>query len=77
MIYMKYIISCFIIVSSLNLYAAHNNVIADKKVIKVAASKEHLKTLKVASTILISCVDFRLINETSKLNEAIRIRRYF
>ncbi|ADE29562.1 carbonic anhydrase [Rickettsia prowazekii] len=77
MIYMKYIISCFIIVSSLNLYAAHNNVIADKKVIKVAASKEHLKTLKVASTILISCVDFRLINETSKLMKQLGLEDTF
>ncbi len=41
--------------------------LADKKIIKVEVSKEHLKTLNEASTLLISCVDFRLIDETDKL----------
>ena len=39
----------------------------DKKIVKVEVSKEHLKTLNEASTLLISCVDFRLIDETDKL----------
>lgn len=41
--------------------------LADKKIVKVEVSKEHLKTLNEASTLLISCVDFRLIDETDKL----------
>jgi carbonic anhydrase len=67
MIYVKYVILGLIMVSSLNLYAANKDVIADKKVVKVEVSKEHLKTLNEASTLLISCVDFRLIDETDKL----------
>lgn len=39
----------------------------NKKIVKVEVSKEHLKTLNEASTLLISCVDFRLIDETDKL----------
>ncbi|XVN41508.1 MAG: hypothetical protein RCO49_03005 [Rickettsia endosymbiont of Argas persicus] len=41
--------------------------LVEKKIIKVEVSKEHLKTLNEASTLLISCVDFRLIDETDKL----------
>ncbi len=66
MIYVKYIILGFIMGSSLNLYAANNDIIANKEVIKVEVSNEHLKTLNEASTLLISCVDFRLIDETDK-----------
>ncbi len=48
--------------------------LADKKIVKLEVSKEHLKTLNEASTLLISCVDFRLIviakvKGTSKLHE--------
>ena len=50
MIYVKYIISGFIMGSSLNLYAANNDIIANKEVIKVEVSNEHLKTLNEAST---------------------------
>ncbi|HJD56488.1 MAG TPA: hypothetical protein LFW21_07850 [Rickettsia endosymbiont of Pyrocoelia pectoralis] len=53
--------------SDTNFYAIDKNTLADKKTLKVEVSKEHLKTLNEASTLLISCVDFRLIDETDKL----------
>lgn len=77
MIYVKYIILGFIMVSSLNLYAANNYIIADKKVVKVEVSNEHLKTLNEASTLLISCVDFRLIDETDKLMKQLGLEDNF
>ncbi|WP_041404118.1 carbonic anhydrase [Rickettsia montanensis] len=77
MIHVKYIILGFIMVSSLNLYAANNDIIANKKVVKVEVSNEHLKTLNEASTLLISCVDFRLIDETDKLMKQLGLEDNF
>ncbi|MGX6959774.1 MAG: carbonic anhydrase [Rickettsia endosymbiont of Pentastiridius leporinus] len=53
--------------SNTNFYTTDKSMLADKKTLKVEVSKEHLKTLNEASTLLISCVDFRLIDETDKL----------
>ncbi|ALN41773.1 hypothetical protein ASQ44_07275 [Rickettsia rhipicephali] len=77
MIHVKYIILGFIMVSSLNLYAANNDIIANKKVVKVEVSNEHLNTLNEASTLLISCVDFRLIDETDKLMKQLGLEDNF
>jgi len=77
MIYIRCIILGLIMVSSLNLYAANKDVIYNKKVIKVEVSKEHLKTLNEASTLLISCVDFRLIDETEKLMKKLGLEDNF
>ncbi|BDU60077.1 hypothetical protein FLA4_04870 [Candidatus Rickettsia kotlanii] len=77
MIHVKYIILGFIMVSSLNLYAANNDIIANKKVVKVEVSNEHFKTLNEASTLLISCVDFRLIDETDKLMKELGLEDNF
>nr|WP_202070037.1 carbonic anhydrase [Rickettsia tillamookensis] len=51
--------------------------IADKEIIKIEVSKEHLKTLNEASTLLISCVDFRLIDETDKLMKQLGLEDNF
>ncbi|MFY9589156.1 carbonic anhydrase [Rickettsia endosymbiont of Halotydeus destructor] len=58
--------------TSFNLCADNKNALSDQKVLKVKVSNEHLKVLNQASTLLISCVDFRLRDETvefmNKLN---------
>lgn len=58
--------------SNFNLYTNNKDALAGKKVLKVKVSNEHLKVLNKASTLLISCVDFRLRDETvdfmNKLN---------
>jgi carbonic anhydrase len=50
--------------TNFNLYADNKDILSDQKVLKVKVSNEHLKVLNKASTLLISCVDFRLRDET-------------
>jgi carbonic anhydrase len=73
MIYIKYVILGLIMLSNLNLYAASEDLLA-KKVIKVSVSKEHLRTLYEASTLLISCVDFRLREETDQFMDKLNLK---
>lgn len=49
-----------------SLHARQIDELANKKIVKVEVCKEHLETLSEASTLLISCVDFRLTEETDK-----------
>jgi hypothetical protein len=53
-----------ILLCSAQILATQNN-ISDIKTIKVQVDKDHLKVLNVASTLLVSCVDFRLMEETN------------
>ncbi|WP_341790114.1 carbonic anhydrase [Rickettsia endosymbiont of Polydrusus tereticollis] len=72
MSYIKYIVLGLIILTNVNLYADSKDIISGKETLKVTVSNEHLRTLNTASTLLISCVDFRLQSETvefmNKLN---------